>query len=177
MKGLGVKGYAVVAAALLIGLAATGGFATAAMSSQGGTYDTYDPVDDGPGDHDPIDDGPFDTNRADISFVSFCNLEGNPPAINDVTFEEQTVDGVTKEWQVSYDPPNAQFDYLILKGGSAQSPNGYIVKIDNPMSPVSVSDTDATFLAGVTFPGSFGPDNACLGNDVGVKFENEELQA
>ena len=175
MKDLGVKGYAVVAAALLIGLAATGGFATAAMSSQGGTYDTYDSVD---GSANSVDHSPpvheYNTDRAAVDAVSFCNLNGMPPAIGgeSVSFDSQTVDGVTGEWSVSYAPGNAQMDYVLLHGSDG-SGAAYVVKIDNPTSPVSVHDRNARVLTDPTF----GQDDACLGNDVGVKYDSEELQA
>lgn len=168
MKDLGVKGYAVVAAALIIGLAATGGFATAAMSGEGGTYETYDTVDHSPPVHE------YNTDRAAVSSVSFCNLDGSPPAIGGegVSFDSQTVDGVTGEWSVSYAPGNAQMDYVLLQG-SDDSGAAYVVKIDNPTSPVSVHDRNARVLDDPTF----GQDDACLGNDVGVKYDSEELQA
>jgi hypothetical protein len=165
MKDLGVKGYAIVAAALVVGLAATGGFATAAMSGEGGTYDTYGMVDHSPPVHE------YDTDRAAVSAVSFCNLDGSPPAVGGegISFDSQTVDGVTGEWSVSYAPGNAQMDYVLLHG-SDDSGAGYVVKIDNPTSPVSVHDRSASVLDDPTF----GQDGACLGNDVGVTFENHD---
>jgi hypothetical protein len=154
--------YAVVAAALVVAVVAATAF-TGVISAINGSNSTYD------------------TDKADISFVSFCKENGSAgtapssDSIVEVTFEEITKDGVTKVWQVSYDVADSPtVDYVILKGGNENSPTGYIIRIDDPTSPVTVfqgSEID------VQFPEDFGEGNACLAGDSGVKFDSEENSA
>ncbi|WP_136589285.1 hypothetical protein [Salinigranum halophilum] len=148
MSSSSLKSLAIVGTALLVGVALTGGLVASAQ---------------------PIANDTYDTNRADISFVSFCNVGDTAPSIESATFEQQTIDGVTKDWTVAYEPPEEPVDYVILKGGSSNSPNGYVLKIDSPTSPVTVFQGE-NIIEDV--PQNVGAGDGCLEGATGVKFEN-----
>lgn len=155
------QAYATVIGAVVVGLVVATAF-TGVISANQETQPTYD------------------EQTADISFVSFCS-DGTTTDLTKGTvstsFDTLTYNGETKDWQVSYTlSEGVTVDYLILKGGKlGTSPGAYVLKVNDPTSPVSVfGGMDDGEYEDVTddFPDAFGEDNACLMGDSGVKFEN-----
>jgi hypothetical protein len=155
------QAYSVVVVAVVVGVVAAVGF-TGVISASQFTQPNYDPQ------------------TPDVSFVSFCAEGDGGPTADDITvsFETLTYNGETKDWQVSYTTSDdVTVDYLILKGGNLdRSPNAYLLKVDDPVSPVSVfgGQDDGTYTTvEAEFPSGFDATNTCLAGDSGTKFENE----
>jgi hypothetical protein len=151
--------YSVLIAAVVVAAVAAAGF-TGVISASQFTQPNYDPA------------------TSSISFVSFCAVGSGGPAdgdITDVELETLEYNGEEKQWQVSFNVADgATVDYLVLKGGSSNSPHGYLLRVDDPVSPVSVfggqDDGMYTDLTG-SFPTDFNRDRTCLAGDSGVKFD------